>query len=354
MVFYCSNWLHPCNWDSWPRAYHYPYKVLPKISVRTHLGEFYLNPTIVFELIKLKPDVLIINGYTDPTTWFAFAVARLLKIPIIHWTEGIKEPNSVLGKMTRPLRMLFIKKPDAVVVPGKLSKDYVTSFGVESSKVFFAPNAIDNGLFVRISDRCAASKHSFKDQLGLSDEIIILYVGQLIERKGLKYLLQAYSRIEKERDDIALLVLGRGPQESNLRNLADFLGIRRFKIMRPGLRLEELIAIYSAADIFVLPTLEDVWGFVINEAMICGLPVVSTRSSQAALEMVHSGENGYVIKEGDSEELYVALKNLIRDPTERERMGSRSKEIAMNRFAISHMVEGFLSAIKYCTKLTRK
>jgi glycosyltransferase involved in cell wall biosynthesis len=117
--------------------------------------------------------------------------------------------------------------------------------------------------------------------------------------------------------------------------------------MQSGLSLKELIRVYSAADIFVLPSLEDVWGFVINEAMVCGLPVVSTRSSQAALEMVNSGENGYVVEAGDSMELYVALKNLIRNPTERQRMAIRSKEVAMNRFDVRHMVEGFISAIKY-------
>ena len=348
-VYYCSDWLHPCKWDLWPRKYCYQFKVLSRMSIKTPIGEFSLNPSIMKELLKNRPHVLIITSYTDPTTWLAFVMGRLLSIPIIHWTEGTKEPNSFLGLLTKPLRIFFVKKPDAIVVPGRMSKDYYISLGVEAERVFIAPNAIDNELFVNISDKCTIGKDQLKEKLDFCGKILILYVGQLIERKGLKYLLQAYSKIEKERDDVALLVLGRGPQESDLRNIADLLGIRRFKIMRPGLRLEELIALYSAADIFILPTLEDVWGFVINEAMVCRLPIIATQAAQAAQEMIRSGENGYLIKAACSEELYCAIKSLIYNPELRKQMGKKSNEIIRHEFDVSLMVQGFLSSIEYCT-----
>jgi glycosyltransferase involved in cell wall biosynthesis len=100
--------------------------------------------------------------------------------------------------------------------------------------------------------------------------------------------------------------------------------------------------------------LEDIWGFVINEAMACGLPVISTHASQAATEMIRLGENGYIIKPADSNELYDALKNLIIDPELRRRMGEKSREIVMQEFDLSAMVQGFLSAIEYCSRVTEK
>jgi len=348
LVYYCSVKHSSREWYLWPRKYDYKYKILPRIPIKTPIGELSLNPSILREIFKNKPHIIVISGYTDPTTWLVFAIAKLLKIPIIHWTEGVKEPRSILGMTTRTLRMLFVKKSDAVVVPGRLSKRYVISFGVDAEKVFIAPNTIDNKLFIEVSRRYQFSKEELKSRIELKGEVVILYVGQLIRRKGIEYLLPAYGKLEQEHNDVALLLVGSGPLESYLKGLADSLHLKNFMIIHSGLNLKELIRIYSVADIFVLPTLEDVWGFVINEAMICGLPVVSTRSSQAALEMVHSGENGYVIEAGDSEELYVALKNLIRNPTERQHMGIRSKEVAMKRFDVLHMVEGFISAIKYC------
>ena len=108
---------------------------------------------------------------------------------------------------------------------------------------------------------------------------------------------------------------------------------------------KQLIKYYSVADVCVLPTLRDVWGFVINEAMACGLPVISTRASQAAIEMISHGENGYVVREADVESLFNSLKELVCDDKLREKMGKKSRQILMQKFKIDYMVEGFLRAI---------
>lgn len=176
----------------------------------------------------------------------------------------------------------------------------------------------------------------------------------MIKRKGVKYLLYAYGKLQQEQDNIALLVVGSGPLESQLKELAISLKIKNVKFVNSGLSLEWLVKFFSAADVFVLPTREDIWGFVINEAMACGLPVIATRTSQAANEMVRQEENGYVIKEADVEGLYKALQKVIRDVELRERMAKRSREIVENEFNPTHMVDGFLLAIEYCTGNFRK
>jgi len=350
MVYYCSGQTNKRQWDLWPRAYNYKYKILPRIAIKIHHEEFSLNPSIIEEIIKTKPHRVIICGYTDPTMWLAFIISRFLKIPIIYWTEGIKEPLSILGLITRPVRLFFLKNSTSILVPGKISKKYVTNFGVEPNKVVVAPNAIDNEFFFKIMDKNQQYKEHFKRQLKHEGKVYILCIGQLIERKGIKYLIKAFSKIEKEFNNVVLLILGSGILEPNLKNLAKSLKIHNIQILTSGLRLEKLIMIYSIADIFVLPTLEDIWGFVINEAMACGLPVISTRASQAALEMIIPGENGYIIQERNAEELYVTLKNMIISQDERERMGNKSREIVTHRFSMSHMVEGFLFAINSVPK----
>jgi glycosyltransferase involved in cell wall biosynthesis len=325
--------------------YDYKYKVLPRIPLKTPIEELSLNPSILKEIIKNKPDVIVIGGYIDPTMWLAFAVAKLLKIPIVYWTEGIKEPQSILGMMTRPLRMLFVKKSNAVVVPGNLSKGYVISLGAKAEKVFIAPNAIDNKLFIETSQKYQSLKENLKTRYGLKNKIVVLYVGRFIRTKGIEYLLYAYGKLEQEHNNIALVLVGSGPLESYLKYLANSLHLN-FKILR-AYALEELIKFYSFADIFVLPTLHDVWGFVINEAMACGLPVIGTRASQAAIEMIRIGENGYIVKEADSQELYTVLNYLIRNPNLRKKLGEKARETVECEFGVSRMVEGFLSAIRY-------
>ena len=350
IVYYCSEKADSRKWELWPRNYDYKYRLLPRISIKTPLGEFNLNPSIMKEIIKDKPRVLIIGGYTDPTTWLAFIIAKLLKISIIYWTEGIKEPSSFLGNITKPLRKIFIKRSNAVVVPGKLSKKYVIKLGAIKEKVFVAPNTIDNELFINISNKHRRYKNQLKAQLGFKEKVIILSVGQLIERKGFKYLLQAFSKIEKEHGDVMLLLCGSGPLKTNLKELANMLKIQKFKIVESGLSLEQLIMLYSLADIFVFPTLEDIWGFVINEAMACGLPVVATRASQAAVEMISNEENGYVVKEGNIDDLYMCLKRLIQNCNLREKMGRKSLEIITRNYSADNMAYGFIEAIKCVLK----
>lgn len=133
----------------------------------------------------------------------------------------------------------------------------------------------------------------------------------MIERKGMGYLLNAYAKIKKEFPNTALLFLGSGPSEFNLRSLSNYLELRDFKIIQSGLSLNELVSFYSVADLFVLPTLEDVWGFVINEAMACGLPVISTKACQASYEQIINVKTGLIVKETDTKELYLALKRMV-------------------------------------------
>ena len=354
IVYYCSVKHSSCEWDLWPRKYNYKYKVLPGISIKILTEELRFNPSMLKEILKSRPNIIIIGGYTSPTAWFTFAIAKLLKIHVIYWTEGIKEPQSVLGILTRPLRILFVKETDAIVVPGRLSRSYVISFGIDAEKIFIAPNAIDNDLFIELSRKYQSSKENLKSQIGLNGKVVILCVAQLIRRKGIEYLLHAYGKLEQEYNDIALVLIGSGPLELYIKDLATSLHLKFFKIIHSGLSLKELIRFYSIADIFVLPTLEDVWGFVVNEAMACGLPVVSTQASQAAIELIHSGENGYIIKAASSDQLYDVLKSLIQNSTLRKEMGEKSRRIAVREVSVLTMVKGFLSAIEYCSKITKK
>ncbi|MEM3709050.1 MAG: glycosyltransferase family 4 protein [Nitrososphaerales archaeon] len=354
LVYQCSVKEATRKWDLWPRNYNYRFKVLPRIPVKTSVGDSNLNPTIMKEIVKNRPHVVIISGYTDPTTWLAFVTCKILKIPIIYWTEGIREPRSIMGILSRPIRRLFTTKSNAVIVPGRLSKEYIIRLGATKEKIFIAPNTIDNKLFVETAKKYSEFKNQLKTSIGFNNKIVIFSVGQLIERKGFRYLLEAYSWVEKEHNNVALLICGSGPIKNSLIELADRLKIQNLKIIESGMSLEKLIKLYSIADIFVLPTLEDVWGFVINEAIACGLPVISTSASQAAIEMIDNGKNGYIVKERDSRQLYNALKKLIVAPDMRILMGFKSRETVVNDFDVSKTVSGFMSAIEYCLKGKRK
>jgi glycosyltransferase involved in cell wall biosynthesis len=341
-VFFISEIESDRAWQIWPKNYSYKFHLIKKTK-------YIFNRYNLIKLLTEKPDIIVISGYNNPINLLMLFRALLFKIPFIYWTEGIHEPNSLLGLITRPLRVLFVKKARAIIVPGKISKKYVFSLGADFSKIIIASNIIDNKLFFDISNKYLNKKEEIKEQLGLKNKLVILYVGQLIKRKGVKYLLYAYEKL-KNKNNIALILIGSGDQEKNLKLIANSISIKNFRIFLAGMSMDELIKFYSISDIFVLPTLEDIWGFVINEAMACKLPIISTNKSQAAQEMILPGENGYIIKAENVEELSKVLDEIIINPELRLKMGELSKEILNNNYNVHNMTKGFISAIEYCLK----
>ena len=106
MVYYCSMKCGSRKWDLWPRDYDYKWKILPGILIKTPIGDLFLNPTIVKEIIKDRPHVVIIGGYVNPTMWLTFAISKILKIPVIYLTGGVREQASILRKIAQLLQVL--------------------------------------------------------------------------------------------------------------------------------------------------------------------------------------------------------------------------------------------------------
>ena len=350
-VYYCSVKHSSHKWDLWPRVYDYKFKILPKISLRTPTTEISVNPSIVKEIIRDRPHVIILSGYIYPTMWLAFGIGTILKIPIVYWTEGVREPQSFLGLLTRPMRMFFIKEAKAIIVPGRLSRNYVVSMGAKKSKVFIAANSINNDFFIGLSSKYKKNKERLKKELGVNKEKVVLYVGQLIERKAVDYLLRAYGRLKQEHGEVALVIVGSGPLKDQLKYICNANAISDVHFIESGLRIIDLIEYYSISDVFVLPTRMDVWGFVINEAMACGLTVISTKNAQAAIEMIRQGENGFVINDVDEEELYSTMNKLL-SREELESMGKKSLETVTRGFDPSLMKERFIAAISYALSIS--
>ena len=109
----------------------------------------------------------------------------------------------------------------------------------------------------------------------------------------------------------------------------------------------EKISYYAISDIFVLPTLSDVWAMVINEAMACGLPIVTTSAAGSSKDLVKNGENGFVVEPKNSKQLESAIGTILSSDEELNRMGIKSLEFICNGFSMDNSIAGFRSAINY-------
>ena len=94
----------------------------------------------------------------------------------------------------------------------------------------------------------------------------------------------------------------------------------------------------------------DCWGYVVNEAMCCGKPVIATNAVGAAFDMVKDGKNGFIVPEKDADALYKAIKKIISEPELGRNMGLESKRIIEQGFTYEHMINGFRRAVDSVNK----
>ena len=177
-----------------------------------------------------------------------------------------------------------------------------------------------------------------RKELGVPpDEVVLISIGRLIRRKALSDLLLALSKLEERR--FRLLIIGEGPEEENLRDLAQRLGISAQVDFMGAIWGERKFQYLAAADMFVLPSIHEGFGLVFLEAMHCGLPVIAS-SSGGQTDFLEDGKTGFLIPVGDVQALAKAILRLANDGGLCRQMSEFNKE-HVKRFHISHVAERY-------------
>jgi glycosyltransferase involved in cell wall biosynthesis len=199
---------------------------------------------------------------------------------------------------------------------GLKAKALVLSNGIELSK--FSPN-LDH--------------EQFDAEFGLKEENKkILYVGRLMEEKGLDVLLNAYSIVNAKMPNTNLIIVGKGHLRANLEEGADKLGLEN--VVFTGFISDSLVRqAYASSDLFVLPSYAEIQPLVLLEALAMGLPAIGTRVGGVP-EMIVDGKNGYVLKPGDHEGMAEKIITILNDDTLRKEFSHSSL-----RMARSHDIE---------------
>ena len=204
--------------------------------------------------------------------------------------------------------------------------------GVDPGRIVVIRSAVDTARFDAPGDRAA-----FCSEYGIpEDACIIAAAGQLIERKGHRYLLEAVAQIKALRPGIRLLVFGEGPLDTELRAQAAALGLGDV-VQFPGFR-DDLDDFMAAIDIFAHPVLAEGLGVVTLKAAAAGVPVVGFAAGGVP-EAVIDGETGLLVTPGSVGEFAEALAGLIADPARRREMGAAGRERMRTEFAVETMVE---------------
>jgi glycosyltransferase involved in cell wall biosynthesis len=255
--------------------------------------------------------------------WFT---AEALGTPYVVWTGLWEHPRTLFHQLTRPLVRRLYRSADAVVVYGPHVAATVEAESGRRERVYSAPNAVDNQAFRSFvpPERVA----QLRRELEVREGSTAIFAGRLVPEKGLELLFRAVRSTESLAN---LLIAGSGPLESELKRLAERLGIESVVRFAGYVQNNDLAAYFDASDFLVLPSVttrrfKEPWGLVVNEAMNRGRPVIaSTAVGAVAGGLVVDHRTGLVFREGDEAALAAAIEELARDDELRAHLGAEAK-----------------------------
>lgn len=255
---------------------------------------------VLHYLSNKKYDVIVVGMYSSPTGMLAIEYMRIKNISFILSSDGgIKKEDSGIKHW---IKAHFIGAAKGWLSTGETTSEYLRYYGAKNNRIFKYPFTSVKEEDILTSPLTQTEKLLYREKLDMTEKKIILSVGQFIYRKGYDVLLNACNGLDS---DIGIYIVGGKATEEYLKMKKD-LNLANIHFV-DFMAKKDLADYYKAADIFVLPTREDIWGLVINEAMSYGLPVVTTDKCVSGSEMIVNGENGYIVPVENSDALKEAM-----------------------------------------------
>ena len=212
------------------------------------------------------------------------------------------------------------RNADLVVTISDYSREKLAQlYDVDKSKVRIVPNGVDTERF-----KPSEGGEELKRRIGLGNRPIVLFVGRLIPRKGLSYLIEAAKVIVRECRDVVFLIVGDGPLRDTLVSHVGGAGLSENFLFVGDVREALIPSLYNCADIFVLPSIQEGQGIALLEAQASEKPVVAFNTG-GVREALKDEETGLLTEVG-SQSLANALLRLLHDEFLREKMGRQGRD----------------------------
>jgi glycosyltransferase involved in cell wall biosynthesis len=304
-----------------------------------------MHGAVFRELSRFRPDAVVSYGYERWPMMGALLWAFCGQIPVLLRNDANAiQPFRGFRKWRRRClaHCLDSQRMGALVIGRSNTRYWTEQMSLPADRLFWAPYSVDNAYFERESARWRPERETVKTRWRVGGRRVVLFVGRLEKVKGLSCLLRAYLRLRKHRSDVALVLAGEGSLRAWVERVVSEEGIPDV-VLTGFMQQDEIPQAYAAADVFVLPSEEEPWGLVVNEAMASGLPVVVSDRVGAWVDLVRDGENGYVIPAGDAAALAEAMERVLSGDA--RAMGERSRQVVKSH-SVEHEARGFIEAFQ--------
>jgi glycosyltransferase involved in cell wall biosynthesis len=276
----------------------------------------HINTGLFSALDGSRPDIVVVLGYSSLTCQLAMYWLSAQRIPWVFWGEvpGF-EKRGILGATLRWLALRPVARmANGIAAIGKRAADAYSKLAYKKTPIRNIPYYCQVDRLLRIE---RASESS-------DDDAHFLFCGQIVNRKGVELLVRSFCRVANKHAKVRLTLVGDGPLRATLteyvpqaiRDRVNWVGFKE---------ADELAPYFAAANVFVLPSLHDGWGVVVNQAVSAGMAVIASDAVGAAIDLVAHGGNGLIFRSESEQELTTALSFFAENPKLIRQFGEQSR-----------------------------
>lgn len=332
-----SLFLHEHNWQPW--SGELPEAIRPVIFGPGETVGRKLRPApawrdlrkmgrVIDWLNQRRVDAVITSGYHSPGLLRLIFHCKRANIPNFLFADSNVHSDRA-SNVTHPFKKLLIgwvmRHVTGLMTCGHYGKQYFDAYGGASKPCFYMPHEGDYRRIFAVGD---AQREAMAEKFSLREgRRRIVYVGRLAPVKRVDTLIDAFVNIAADRPDWNLMIVGGGPLEAELKARVPAALQERVEWTGFINDPEELAALYSSGEVFVLPSSYEPWAVVVSEAAAAGMAIISSEVVGAAGELCREGVNGRLFPPGDVEKLTIALREVTGDDHALEQFRAGSLQV---------------------------
>lgn len=332
----------------WPAKYQklaYDGGILPNIK-RSHLAKIQVPLLILselfytFKLIRKEKIGVIHSHWIIPSGLIGGIARKIFKISHITTAHAGDVFTIRKSKILSIIGSFVLKNSDEITANSKYTKNVITAIENElKCNVEIIPMGVDTSRFN--SDKASDLRNVFQA------EYLILSVGRLVDKKGIKYLIIAMEDIIKIFPNAKLIIGGSGPEKEKLESLSASLGLKDNVIFVGFIENSDLPKYYASSDIFVLPSIEtkggdtEGLGVVLLEAMACGTPVIGSNIG-GITDIIKDGETGFLAQPENPKDFAEIIIKLLSNERMRQRVSRNGLITVKEKFSWDIVTKQFI------------
>ena len=310
-----------------------------------------IPPLVMSELLAIARELarggydLVHSHWLLPQGFTASIAARLMRVPHVATVHG-SDVFALRGGLLSACKRLVIRRSDVVTVNSSATQAAVAQLCPSARNVVRIPIGVSY-----VEPGRAAGDASVRERFRRGNGPLLIFVGRLVEEKGVDDLLHAVAQCQSTLGDITALIVGDGPARAQLELLARTLGIEQRVSFAGWLEPSQVMQHLRGADIFVGPSRRaanggvEGQGLVFIEAMMGGTPVVATASG-GIVDVVRHEETGLLVAERAPQEIARAIIRLVQEPQLAERLVRNARALVQSEFTREVSARAFSSTFE--------